>query len=109
MQNRDSDLDVQPEDWERQSSEPADLEMEYRVDKVRVDERIKAIQIQLIRNGERMTRIEKGIENIKSDFKKDIERVEGNHSQLVKYLWGGIALIFTAAVTIIVALINRGN
>ena len=63
MQNRDSDLDVQPEDWERQSSEPADLEMEYRVDKVRVDERIKAIQIQLIRNGERMTRIEKGIEN----------------------------------------------
>ena len=88
MKNREPDLDVHPEDWERESSRPRDLEMEYRENRVRVEEQIKAIQDQLIRQDDRITRIE---------------------SNLVKYLWGGIGLIFTAAVAIIVALISRGN
>ena len=102
MKNREPDVDVQPEDWERESSEPRDLGIEDHISIARADERIKAIQAQLIKLEDTVTRIE-------SDFEKHIERLEGNHNQLVKYLWGGIGLIFTAAVSIIIALISRGN
>ena len=109
MENKEPDLDVQSEDWERQPSEPTDLGPDDSVSKARFDERIRAVENQLLRHDGRITRIEEDIKTVKCDLEKDIERVEDNHNRLVKYLWGGIALIFTAAVSIIIALINRGN
>ena len=78
MENKEPDLDVQPEDWERQPSETADLEQNYRVDRARVDERIKAIQDRLIRHDERMTRIETGIGTVKNDLEKGTDTVKGD-------------------------------
>ena len=78
MQNKEPDLDVQSEDWERQPSEPTDLGTDYHVDRVRVRERIKAIHDQLSRHDERMTRIEAGIGAVKNDLEKDIENVKND-------------------------------
>ena len=54
------------------------MEQDYRVDRVRVDERIKAIQDRLIRHDERMTRIETGIGTVKNDLEKGTDTVKGD-------------------------------
>lgn len=78
MQNKDPNLDVQPEDFERQPSEPADLGTEDRINIARVDERIRAVQDQLIPRDERMSRIETSIGVVKNDLEKDTETVKGD-------------------------------
>lgn len=77
MQDRKPDLDVQPEDWERQSSEPTDLGSEFRVNKAVVDERIKHIQAGLKRCEER-------VDNIESEL-RSIELIETIQGQLKPY------------------------
>ena len=110
MKNQDADLDVQSEDWDRQSSEPTDLEMEYRENRVKVDERIKAIQDQLIRQDERMTRIENDVKSISTGLIKVIQdqlrpyearltRIDDSWKSSVKW-WimftlGVVAIMFT--------------
>ena len=73
MKNKDPDLDVQPEDWERQSSESRDLGIENQVNKALVDERIKTIQAQLIQNDERMARIENDLKSFSTGLIKAIQ------------------------------------
>ena len=108
MENKEPNLDVQSEDWERQPSEPTDLGTDYRVDRVRVHERIKAIHDQLSRHDERMTRIEAGIGAVKNDLEKDIETVKKDLndriSRLETRLQLRVTLIF-AGVSIFVSIL----
>ena len=78
MKNRKPGLDVHPEDWERESSGPRDLGIENRINIARVDERIRAIQAQLIPRDERMARIETSIGIVKNDLEKDTDTVKGD-------------------------------
>lgn len=73
MKNKDPDLNVQPEDWERQSSESRDLRIDDHINEALVNERIKTIQAQLTRNDERMTRIENDLKSISTELIKTVQ------------------------------------
>ena len=58
-------------------------------------------------------RLDDRIKEVKNDLKNDIQEIKENHQRLENRLWrivgGGSVLIITALITIIAALITKGN
>lgn len=111
MKNKDPNLDVQPEDWERQASEPTDLEGEDRIKIARADERIKNIQAQLLQHNDRMTRIESNLNSVSTGlitaiqeqlkpYENKLDRIDDSWKSSVKW-WITFTLII---ITIIIGI-----